>query len=145
MIRLDFDYAGPMQFVEFEAQVWTKGMALPGSRTNREVIRGPRNTLTLEIGGAHPQANFPYHLKSELRNEGTTTSSMLPLKIPGAVSGWGATLVAGKTIDLPAGGSVPLWVFLMHRERLELPAAASLEEWASKADAALLIRGKLAN
>jgi len=146
-LKLLFDYDGSMPVLELEAQAWTNGQLLPGSRSNREVINGPRNSLTLSFRQGNPNANYPYHLKSELRFDkgggNTTTSSDLPLQLPGAASGWLATVAAAPTIDFPEGRSVPVWAYLTHREKIDLPAGAPLEEWAAKADAALVIRAKL--
>jgi hypothetical protein len=55
-----------------------------------------------------------------------------------------ATHNSGPWTDLSAGQSVPLWALLINREKIELPKEASLEDWASKVDTAVLIRGRLA-
>ena len=143
-IQMYFDYGGPSQHIEFEAQIWTEGKALPGSRTSRESIGGARSELKLWVGLVDLKANWPYGLKYELKGDDATKSSYLPLKLPDAALGWMSTLVADKIVDLQQGQSVPIVVYLTNEEKLELPAGSSLEDWAAKAKAAILIRARLA-
>jgi hypothetical protein len=145
-IKMYFDYAGSKSILELEAEVWTKGKPVPGPRTSQQVINGPRNTLSVSFRQGNPKANWPYHLKTELRCEsgrGGILTSDLPLQIPEAATGWVATVPAAVTVDLPESLCVPIWVYITNHEKIELPPGTSLEEWAAKADAALVIRARL--
>ena len=146
-LSFNFDYPGPHSFLELEAQVWSKGQALPGSRHARESIQGPRNQLDMSLEIGPPEVAWPCYLKTELRFEeyggSASTSTGLPLKIPDPATGWVATVAAAARVDLAEGQSVPIWAYLTHHEKLHLPPGTPLEEWAAKVDAALVVRARL--
>ena len=147
-LLLNVDYSGTRKILEWEVQIWRKGQPLPKSSTDRVVMAGPRQTLRYTMKDATPKGKFDYSIDYELRHSrggggGTTSGGSTPITLPDRPAGWAVTILPAPSIEVGEGQKATIWGLILHPEKIDLPPSSPLEAWASKADAAMLIRVRM--
>jgi hypothetical protein len=142
-ITLNFDYGGPRKILEWEPQVWKKGRPLPKSDFIREQILNPRESISFTIENSKIQGEWTHTVSCKLRYpNGESTGNHL-VAMPERPFGWVVTVLPAADIELVENRRAVLWGLFFHPEKITLPPGSAMEDWAAKADAALLIRVRL--
>lgn len=147
-IPLTVSYSGPMKIFEWATQSWVGGKPKPISSHALENIGDAVQDARFSIGDRVVDGK-PYYAvgfstrRTSFLGGSSSGSGSFTEAIPDKSSPWIVTLVLHGPVDVPEGPGVPLLGIIGHRERLDLPAGSSLEEWASKADWAILVRVRL--
>jgi hypothetical protein len=143
-LPLTVSYSGPRTIFEWHTQTWVQGKANPVTCRSLENLADARQQAKFSLqdrlseGKSYYSVSYGFRRTSMLGGTASGSGSFSE-SIPNKASPWIATLAPPGTVDLSEGAGVALWGIVGHRERLSLPPGASLEEWASKADWAILV------
>jgi len=147
-LPLTVSYSGRRTNFEWSTEAWVGGKPKPISTHSLEKLADARQEASFSIqdrlsdGKSYTTVTYSFRRRSLLGGSAMGSGSFSE-SIPDKSSPWIATIAPQGPVDLPDGSSAPLWGIIGHRERLDLPPGTSLETWASKADWAVLIRGRL--
>jgi len=149
-VLLNLDYSGSKRFLEYETRVWAKGAPLPKPGRTRDILYSPRSTLRLTFKDGTPKNKSSFEFSHELRESKSwggeiSQGGSSTIEVPALPPGWVAALLPQESIEMPEGQAIAVWGLILHPQGIVMPAGSSLEQWAAKAESAILITLKVSD
>ena len=149
-MTFNLNYGGPRQWLAWGAEEWKDGKPSPVQAWKRYAYTRQRQILSFSIQDERFNGKPPgYGLLMDLKYESSTGGSEksgggLTLPNPDLPLAWTAS-IPGAAMDIQSGQEKAVWALFKHTRPFEAQEGLALEELASRAAWAVLVKVRMEN